>query len=159
MKRYVAYYHEESEYEQFDTTDEAVEWLKEQDCEDGISEGTADGRNYIAEIKLVSQFVVTDRKEDYDARGEEWPYGDCTEFGLLGYVEVAQRSQGDAELKPCPFCRSTDLEIEIGPACFVMCRNCNTMGPNGRSRLDCIRLWNERLLAKKPQVQLDADTQ
>lgn len=43
-----------------------------------------------------------------------------------------------SELKSCPFCGSTDIDIEVGPAA---CRNCWCQGPH-RYELACD--WNTR---------------
>lgn len=86
MKKYVAYYSEAGEYEMFDTIDEAIDWLKEYDMQDGISEDTIEGKNFIAEIKLVSDCPVKHCKSDYPVG--EWPYSD--EFDTIheiNYIE------------------------------------------------------------------------
>jgi Lar family restriction alleviation protein len=45
------------------------------------------------------------------------------------------------ELKPCPFCGSTDVEyIDF----YVACNRCSAMGPSDESDIDIIKAWNTR---------------
>jgi hypothetical protein len=73
MKKYVAHYAETGESESFDTIKEAEDWLREKD-EEELSEETIDGKNYIAEVKFISNCPLIDSKENYPEG--EWPYSD-----------------------------------------------------------------------------------
>ena len=98
--KYVAYYSADGGFETFETFKEAEEWLQEYDNQDGISEETTRGLNYIAKITHVSEYEVTARKENYhehteecpeDCDEEEWPYDSDFEcVGIVKYVEVAE---------------------------------------------------------------------
>lgn len=64
------------------------------------------------------------------------------------------------ELKPCPFCGSTDLRIHKSdthlPVRFVMCNNkdCNTEGPTDLGESGAIEKWNSaprKVANKKPR--------
>lgn len=50
-------------------------------------------------------------------------------------------------LAPCPFCGSRRLErdmVAFDRAYIVACWNCSAIGPEGQTREDADRLWNER---------------
>ncbi len=50
-----------------------------------------------------------------------------------------------ADLKPCPFCGSTDLEFSTDPQfSFVDCNECTAAGPVGKTEKVAAELWNER---------------
>jgi len=87
MKKFVAYYAETSESEFFDTIEQAIDWLTEFDQYE-ISEGSIDGENYIAEIKLVSHCPIIAKKSDVPE--EEWIYGDSETIHDIKYVEPQQ---------------------------------------------------------------------
>lgn len=62
------------------------------------------------------------------------------------------------KLKPCPFCGSKRLGIELdelstlGMAFCVLCKNCLTKGPMSDDDEIAIDLWNRRA-----EVKCDAD--
>jgi hypothetical protein len=91
MKKYIAYYAAAGDSEEFDTIEEAKDWLVEYDLQGEIAEETIDGYNYIAEIKLVSHCPVTHRKEDY--KEGEWPYDpDFDTIHDIQYVKPEDRT-------------------------------------------------------------------
>ena len=51
-----------------------------------------------------------------------------------------------AELKPCPFCGSTELDIDINNAnnYFVYCLNCGASGRDERKFEKAKEVWNRR---------------
>ena len=51
----------------------------------------------------------------------------------------------ESELKPCPFCGSTDIDWD-GGGHAMFCGACNSVGPEtaNESRLDAIAAWNSR---------------
>ena len=50
------------------------------------------------------------------------------------------------EPKPCPFCGSTDLEVddEVEKS-TVYCEKCDIDGPTGEDKDEAIELWNRRI--------------
>ena len=59
------------------------------------------------------------------------------------------------ELKPCPFCGSSNIIVELYvTGCNVKCKSCGAEGPiipnyaNGRQKEQAITAWNTR--AKEP---------
>jgi len=99
MEKYVAYYAAADEHEFFNTTEEAQNWLEEYDSQDGISEETISGKNYIAEVKLFSSYRITDEKKNY--KDGEWPYPDeYDNWGIVEYVPPKDARQDDIEEKP-----------------------------------------------------------
>ena len=48
------------------------------------------------------------------------------------------------ELKPCPFCGSDDVSIEVFWAYAVYCGNCGIRGPIVGSEVEAIETWNDR---------------
>jgi len=54
------------------------------------------------------------------------------------------------ELKPCPFCGSTDLKISAqeadlyGDVLFVHCKDCDACGPAHEDAEDAKAAWNKR---------------
>ena len=49
--------------------------------------------------------------------------------------------------EPCPFCRSTDLEVGmsyLARAYRVRCNGCFAQGPTATTQDGAIRLWNSR---------------
>lgn len=96
--RYVAYDSSNGEYNEFETLQEAIDWLKEGDSE-GISDEACDGQNWIAEIKYKSEVTEIDNRSNYEydeeecmwinKDGEEWNYGNDFEWiGDHHYVEI-----------------------------------------------------------------------
>jgi Lar family restriction alleviation protein len=51
-----------------------------------------------------------------------------------------------ADLKPCPFCGSTELDIDINDAdnYFVYCLNCGASGRDERKLEKAKEVWNRR---------------
>ena len=55
------------------------------------------------------------------------------------------------KLKPCPFCKSFDLEIETvsygwdSPYYLVSCNDCMARGPEGKNEKESKKLWNRTL--------------
>ncbi|MCP4350389.1 MAG: hypothetical protein GY795_33390 [Desulfobacterales bacterium] len=94
--KYVAYYAHNSEYEEFESHKEAEKWLSEcyENEDDGYSQETTGGRDYIAKITHRSKFIETDSRENYhehseecndgeDCDEEEWPYSDFDSVGNI----------------------------------------------------------------------------
>lgn len=54
----------------------------------------------------------------------------------------------DEEIKSCPFCGSTEVEIARTNenACWVECAVCGAEAPPTAKREDAIEIWNERHL-------------
>lgn len=49
--------------------------------------------------------------------------------------------------KPCPFCGSANVQVVDGfgrPARWVLCRECEALGPKRDTRREAIEAWNER---------------
>ena len=87
MKKYVACYAADGEFEFFDTFEEAKNWLLEWDDQgEGFTVESADEGNFIAVITHVSKFIETDRKENYTAEEIEdgaW----SSDYDFVGYIE------------------------------------------------------------------------
>lgn len=96
MKNYIAYYAANNEFEYFDTEIDAKKWLDDyydDDAQnDGFSQDTLYGDDFIAKIIARSKFVETDRKENYHEHTdncpegcdkEEWPYYDYENVGNI----------------------------------------------------------------------------
>ena len=51
-----------------------------------------------------------------------------------------------SELKPCPFCGSSNVAINapFGVACYVICRDCGAMTAWGESDEEVNKAWNRR---------------
>ena len=92
--KYVAYYSEEGEYETFETFQEAEKWLQEWDQQEGISEETEQGLNYIAKITHVSKVNIVETKKDFEEKGEPWPYDpEWTWMGEVEYVQIEKEGE------------------------------------------------------------------
>jgi Lar family restriction alleviation protein len=52
----------------------------------------------------------------------------------------------DVELKPCPFCGSSDVHIVAGDKCdeWGTCVNCGADGPFRDTEAQAIAAWNRR---------------
>ena len=85
---YIAYYAAECEYETFETFEEAEKWLQEWDRQDGFSEETIQGLNFIAKITHRSKVIKTITKEEYIKEDGDWPYD--PEWDWLGEVEYVR---------------------------------------------------------------------
>lgn len=104
--KFVAYYAIENEYEIFPTFGEAEKWLQEfYSSDEGISEDSINGNDYIAKITHVSNFIETDNKKNYpclmskdycehddtcdeNCDGEEWPYD--SKYDFIGHIEFRE---------------------------------------------------------------------
>jgi len=96
--RYVAFYACNCESETFKTFEEAEKWLLEaSDPDEGYSEETINGFDYIAKITHRSKFTKTDSQENYhfhtencpeDCDLEEWPYSN--EFDFVGNLTMEE---------------------------------------------------------------------
>ena len=65
-EKYVAYCSSACEYETFNTFEEAKDWIMEGAIDyDGISEGVADGDDFIAKITHRTKFIETDSVKNY----------------------------------------------------------------------------------------------
>lgn len=62
--RYVAYDAANSDYEWFETVEEAKKWLTHDDG-DGISEEACNGQNFISEIQYRSVVTKIEDRDDY----------------------------------------------------------------------------------------------
>ena len=49
-----------------------------------------------------------------------------------------------AELLPCPFCRSDDLDEQRGRLVHVFCLDCQASGPGGDDLSVALAAWNRR---------------
>lgn len=51
-----------------------------------------------------------------------------------------------SDLKPCPFCGSTNLKTHVykgeEPDAFVQCHDCSSTGPSGEGETGAIEAWN-----------------
>ena len=85
--KFIAYSFEDCELEYFKTFEDAEKWLKDiysEYCDtDGFSMSTCNGGDFIAEIKAVSKYIETDKKENY--KKGEWPHG--SQFDTIGKIE------------------------------------------------------------------------
>jgi hypothetical protein len=90
-EKYVAYYSAECEYETFETFKEAEKWLQEWDQQDGISEETEQGLNFIAKITHISKVKKVETKEEYIKRNGSWDFSDDWDWlGEVEYMEVEE---------------------------------------------------------------------
>lgn len=51
------------------------------------------------------------------------------------------------ELKPCPFCGSTNVHMSDGEKDwmqYVYCEDCNAIGPDGNTMISYAEAWNQR---------------
>jgi len=96
MDKYVAFYAANCETQTFETFEEAEKWLKDgygNDIDDGYSEETMNGFDYIAKLTHRSKFIETDNSKNYwkyeDEEGkEEWPYDN--DFDFVGYIALEE---------------------------------------------------------------------
>jgi Lar family restriction alleviation protein len=53
------------------------------------------------------------------------------------------------KLKQCPFCGSKNLEFSTNTIMdnphYIWCFDCNTIGPDGKTKTKAIKLWNTRV--------------
>jgi hypothetical protein len=78
-KKWIAFYAAGSEWDEFDTYEDAWKWLHEWHVGDafggdGYASETVDGADYIAQITHRSKYVVTDCKESYPCPHKVHPY-------------------------------------------------------------------------------------
>jgi hypothetical protein len=104
---FIAYYSADNEFELCDTFEEAKKWLEgrwEIDAgEEGYSEETTDGGDYIAKVTHNSKYIVEGDKErdgykwneaecgffiDGDADKDQWPVSD--QFDKYGRIELEE---------------------------------------------------------------------
>jgi len=57
-------------------------------------------------------------------------------------------------LKPCPFCGSTELQLcrTNEHACWVRCDDCGADAPSTEKREDAIDIWNTRPDVDRPAM-------
>lgn len=64
------------------------------------------------------------------------------------------------KLKPCPFCGSENLKIAINSIMddphYVWCFDCNTIGPDEKTKAKAIKLWNTRVSEPSPKQDATA---
>jgi len=97
MKKYIVYDYDNSEFEHFDTIEEAQKWIKKENSGE-ISPDISE--YFIAEIIQKASFEVTDKKENYkyvydedipedDTESEAWPYDNKFDFvGKIKFEEL-----------------------------------------------------------------------
>ena len=92
--KYVAFFAANCETETFETFEQAKKWLTDgyEDCiDEGFSEETMNGDDYIAEITHRSKFTETDNSKDYwkyeeEEGKDEWPYDN--DFDSVGKISL-----------------------------------------------------------------------
>ena len=84
MKKYIAYDPMNNEFELFETQQDALSWILDQDWSEGLPPEFSDGHYFVAKITHRSNYKVTDKKED----GKEWPYSD--EFDFVGEPQMQE---------------------------------------------------------------------
>ena len=95
--KYIAHSAIDCETETFKTWEEANKWLMDgyEDADEGFSEETMGGFDYIAEITHRSNFTETDKRENYhkhtddcpeDCDKEEWPHN--SDFDYVGKITL-----------------------------------------------------------------------
>ena len=101
MDKYVAFFAANCESETFETFEEAEKWLTdgyETDIDEGYSEETMNGFDYIAKITHRSKFTESDRKENYHEHTddcpekcdeEEWPHDNA--FDIIGNITLEEQ--------------------------------------------------------------------
>ena len=96
----MAYYYEEGSFRFFDTMQEAEKYLEDMyrdDGELGFSENSMNGRDFVAEVKLVSKFNEIESKADLDEDElEDWSNDD---FEVLGNMELVEFEPTKVEIK------------------------------------------------------------
>lgn len=45
--------------------------------------------------------------------------------------------------EPCPFCASINLVLLENTSKFIWCKDCNTMGPDGKTIEEAEEKWNK----------------
>jgi hypothetical protein len=86
---FCAYDLDDGEYEWFDDESDALDWVKGaiSDHEsEGIGEEAVDGGIGYMKVLKYTKWKVTDRKIDYEKRGEDWPFND--EWDEVGPLEL-----------------------------------------------------------------------
>jgi hypothetical protein len=79
-------------YPTLEAAQKAARRLIEKTCDDGyVPSGYAAGKLQILQILEVSEYQVTEQKEDYDACEVEWPFDDdVNEIGVIGMVSLSR---------------------------------------------------------------------
>lgn len=83
--KYIAYYAYDNEFDFFETFEDAEKWLQEWDTDEGISEETKDGENYIAKITHKSSVNILETKKYYEDNNYKWPWP--VELDWIGEVK------------------------------------------------------------------------
>ena len=92
--KYIAHHSVNNETSEFNTLEEALSWLKDIHQDEGTDEGFSDetitGEDYIAKVTHRSKYVIDARKASYIAQDAEegWPYGDKETVGHIEMEEV-----------------------------------------------------------------------
>jgi hypothetical protein len=114
---FFAYNATEGDFKEFDTFEEAVDWIKKPnlDSDWGVSEEFQEGRCFIGKVTHRSKYTITDRKENYcqkvckecpladvsDCGHERWPHSDDWEYvGDLSFEPVSSDSSSRSEEAP-----------------------------------------------------------
>lgn len=92
--KYIAFYAANCESETFETFEEAEKWLTdgyETDIDEGFSEETINGFDYIAKITHRSEFIESANSKDYwkyeeEEGKDEWPYDN--DFDVIGNITL-----------------------------------------------------------------------
>lgn len=94
---YIAHYDADNLNEEFETFEEAKEWLENlwQEDGDGFADETINGQDYIAKKEYFSKYVIIDKKENYTVRdgdrllnkdGDEW----TSDGDTIGEIELVK---------------------------------------------------------------------
>lgn len=60
-----------------------------------------------------------------------------------------------SELKPCPFCQSSDLNMHRALGYFWRCNDCLAEGPIGETQKEADELWNRRASPWRPISEVE----
>ena len=106
---FVAYYAADNQTEEFDTFQEAKDWLEEcwdrDSGDEGFAEESINGQDYIAKVTHVGKFIEKGNKKkdgfvfdedagsSFDADGEEWAVGEQFDFwGEMVLEEIKEQN-------------------------------------------------------------------
>jgi Lar family restriction alleviation protein len=53
------------------------------------------------------------------------------------------------KLKPCPFCGSDDVELDLDYRWRIVCRDCDSKGSGYEENKKAVAAWNRRAPARK----------